>query len=80
MNDPRWRGRVGVVINVEARGNREARVYLFQTSPGDAALVDLYARQRAAHRPPVRSMARSTNILPNDTDLTPFLRRRDRGL
>src|SRR5690242_12396051 len=34
--------RVGVVVNVEARGTR-GQSLLFQTSPGDGKLIDLYA-------------------------------------
>ena len=37
------KARVGAVVNVEARGTR-GRSLLFQTSPGDSALIDLYAR------------------------------------
>lgn len=69
--DPAARGRTGVVVNVEARGNRGPSV-LFQTSPGDAAFVDLYAR--AAPHPAASSLyAEIYKILPTDTDLTPFL-------
>ena len=72
LNNPSWRDRVGVVINVEARGNK-GKSYLFQTSAGDATLVDLYA-SHAAH--PAASSLYDTiyRYLPNDTDLTPFLR------
>jgi hypothetical protein len=60
------------VINVEARGN-QGPSYLFQTGPGDAPLIELYARH-------VRHYATSSlygeiyKYLPNDTDLTPFLK------
>ena len=63
LHDPAWRARVGVVINVEARGN-QGRSYLFQTSPGDGALVDLYARNVPHPGDHVRSMAKSTNFCP----------------
>jgi hypothetical protein len=65
------RDRVGVVVNVEARGNQGPSL-LFQTSPGDAPLIDLYARS-------VPEYATSSlfaviyKALPNDTDLTVFL-------
>jgi Peptidase family M28 len=63
--------RVGAVVNVEARGTRGPSL-LFQTSPGDGKLIDLYA----AH---VRDVATSSlyaeiyKFLPNDTDLTLFI-------
>jgi hypothetical protein len=64
--------RVGVVINVEARGTRGASL-LFQTSPGDGRLIDLYA-----HSAPVMATsslyAEIYKFLPNDTDLTLFIR------
>ncbi len=71
LADPKWRARVGVVINLEARGN-QGRSFLFQTSPGDAALVDLYA-QAVPHLATSSLYAEIYKILPNDTDLTPFL-------
>lgn len=66
-----WRERAGIVVNVEARGSK-GQSLLFQTSPGDGALVDLYARNVS------RAAASSLygeiyKFLPNDTDLTPFL-------
>ena len=70
--DPRWRQRVGVAINVEARGSN-GQSLLFQTSPGDARLVDLYARN--APRFATSSLYDVIyKVLPNDTDLTPFLK------
>jgi hypothetical protein len=64
--------RTGAVINVEARGN-QGPSYLFQTSPGDAKLIDLYAA--SVPRFAASSLyAEIYKILPNDTDLTPFLR------
>jgi hypothetical protein len=69
--DPANLARTGAVVNVEARGNRGPSL-LFQTSPGDAALIDLYAR--AAPHPSTSSVyAEIYKRLPNDTDLTPFL-------
>ncbi len=71
VDDARWRARAGIVVNVEARGSK-GQSLLFQTSPGDGALVDLYARN-------VPRVATSSlygeiyRFLPNDTDLTPFL-------
>ncbi|HJR57463.1 MAG TPA: M20/M25/M40 family metallo-hydrolase [Rhizomicrobium sp.] len=65
------RARTGVVVNVEARGNQGPSL-LFQTHVGDAPLIDLYAR--AAPHPATSSLyAEIYKILPNNTDLTPFL-------
>lgn len=69
--DPALKARVGVVVNVEARGNNGPSL-LFQTSPGDGRLIDLYDAN-------VPSYATSSlfaviyKALPNDTDLTIFL-------
>jgi hypothetical protein len=71
LRDPAARAKIGAVINVEARGN-QGPSYLFQTSAGDAALIDLYAGG-------VSQYATSSlygeiyKYLPNDTDLTPML-------
>jgi MFS family permease len=72
LNQPAWRNRIGLVINAETRGN-SGPSYLFQTSAGDAGLVDLYAKG-VAH-PATSSLYHEIyKILPNDTDLTPFLK------
>ncbi len=71
LADPSWRPRVGVVINLESRGN-QGRSFLFQTSPGDGALVRFYA-QSVPHLATSSLYAEIYKILPNDTDLTPFL-------
>jgi hypothetical protein len=72
LRDPGWRARVGVVINVEARGTKGPS-YLFQTSAGDEKLVALYAHSVA--RPETSSLyGEIYHYLPNDTDLTPFLK------
>lgn len=66
------RQRVGAVVNVEARGTRGQSI-LFQTSPGDGHLIDLYA----AHVPRYATSSLYAEIykyLPNDTDLTLFIR------
>jgi Peptidase family M28 len=71
LDNPAFKARVGAVINVEARGNQGPSL-LFQTSPGDGPLIDLYARN-------VPEFATSSlfaviyKLLPNDTDLTVFL-------
>ncbi|MGN6149000.1 MAG: M20/M25/M40 family metallo-hydrolase, partial [Rhizomicrobium sp.] len=70
--DANLKDRVGVVVNVEARGTR-GQSLLFQTSPGDGKLIDLYA-----HSVPVLATsslyAEIYKFLPNDTDLTLFIR------
>ena len=71
VEDSRWRDRVGVVINDDQRGSA-GQSLLFQTSPGDARLIDLYAH--SAPRLATSSLyGEIFKILPNDTDLTPFL-------
>jgi len=71
VEDARWRARAGIVINVEARGSK-GQSLLFQTSPGDAGLVDLYARN-VPHAATSSLYGEIYKFLPNDTDLTPFL-------
>jgi len=72
LDNPRLRARVGVVVNMDPRGSRGPS-FLYQTSPGDGPLIDLYARS-------VRFYQTSSlfsviyKFLPNDTDLTLFLR------
>ncbi len=71
LKDPLRRARTGVVINVEARGNRGPS-YLFQTSKGNGPLVDLYAA--SAPRYATSSLyGEIYKYLPNDTDFTPVL-------
>lgn len=72
-----FRDNIGVVVNVEARGNQGPSL-LFQTSAGDAKLIDLYAKS-------VPEYATSSlfaviyRLLPNDTDLTIFLNKQLTG-
>ena len=71
LNDPVQRAQVGAVVNVEARGNQGPSL-MFQTSPGNARLIDLYA----ASVPQYATSSLTSVIykyLPNDTDLTLFL-------
>lgn len=71
LHDPALRARIGAVINVEARGNRGPSL-LFQTSPGDAPLIDLYAKSASAFA--TSSLYDEIyRFLPNDTDLTLFI-------
>lgn len=71
LRDPAARAQVGVVINVEARGN-QGTSYLFQTSPGDARLIDVYAKS-VSHFATSSFSAEIYKMMPNDTDLTPVL-------
>ena len=71
LDQPNYRDMAGTVINVEARGSTGPS-FLFQTSPGDARLIELYAKN-------VKQYATSSvydeiyHYLPNDTDLTLFI-------
>ena len=71
LRDPAARAGIGAVINLDVRGNR-GRSFLFQTSAGDARLMDLYA----AHAADYAASSIGVEIykyMPNDTDLTPML-------
>ena len=72
LHDPALRARVGAVINVEARGNH-GRSLLFQTSAGDGRLIDLYAGS-VGNYATSSLYAEIYRLLPNDTDLTLFIR------
>jgi len=73
LDNADFRQQVGAVINVEARGNQGPSL-LFQMSPGDSRLLELYARNA-----PTYATSSLTEViykmLPNDTDLTLFIRR-----
>jgi len=61
---------VEAVVNCDARGT-DGPAYLFETSPGNADLVRLYAR--SVERPCATSAAYEVyKRMPNDTDLTVF--------
>jgi hypothetical protein len=65
-----WASDVGVVINLEARGS-SGQSLMFETSPGNAWLIDAYAK--SVPFPASNSlMYEIYRIMPNDTDLTPF--------
>jgi hypothetical protein len=71
LHDPKLKARVGAVINVEARGNQGSS-FLFQTSPGDGPLIDLYAKNTTDYA--TSSVYHEIyRFLPNDTDLTLFI-------
>ena len=72
LDNHQMKSLVGAVVNVEARGNQGPSL-LFQTSPGDGPLINLYADS-------VHAFAASSlfpvvyKFLRNDTDLTLFIR------
>jgi hypothetical protein len=66
------KARVGVVVNVEARGT-QGRSLLFQTSPADSKLIDLYASNLNFYSTS-SLFAEIYKLLPNDTDLTLFIK------
>ncbi len=71
-------GELTTVINVEARGTRGPSL-MFETSPGSAWLVELYAR--AALHPVTSSVFPAVyRTLPNDTDFSIFAQRGVQGL
>lgn len=72
------RDRVGVVINVEARGTR-GLTSMFETSRGNRALVS--TALAGVERPQATSLAAEVYArMPNDTDLSVFLRAGRPGL
>ncbi|MFN2548337.1 MAG: M28 family peptidase, partial [Myxococcales bacterium] len=63
---------VAAIVNLEARGT-EGPSLMFETSPGNEGLIDLYAK--AIPRPVTNSLSYAIyKQLPNDTDLTVFKR------
>jgi hypothetical protein len=69
---------VRVVLNFEGRGSH-GPVLMFETGPGNAALVRVF--QRADPHPIASSLfPEAYRYLPNDTDFTVFLRSGIRGL
>lgn len=70
LNHP-WVTEVGLIANYEARGTA-GQSLMFQTSPGNAWLVEQYAS--AAPRPATSSLLYEIyRMLPNDTDLSVYL-------
>jgi len=62
--------RVGVVVNFDARGASGPST-MFETGPGNARLIDLFAR--AVARPATNSLAYEVyKLLPNDTDFSVY--------
>ncbi|MCM1455755.1 MAG: M20/M25/M40 family metallo-hydrolase, partial [Bacteroides sp.] len=65
-----WLKDVNLVINVESRGET-GPVYLFQTSDNNTKLIEFY---KNAGFPYTFSVAAEIyNMMPNDTDLSPFI-------
>ncbi len=73
LQNPQLKSRVGAVVNVEARGTRGPSL-LFQTSAGDAPLIDLYAAHVSTAYATSSLYEEIYKFLPNDTDLTLFIR------
>ncbi len=72
------RGRVGVVLNMEARGDA-GRAAMFQTGPDNGGLIALMAQ--TARRPSANSLASTVyERMPNDTDFTHALNKGLPGL
>jgi len=64
--------RVGVVVNVEARGASGPSL-MFETGPGNSRLMDLFAH--AVTRPSANSVSYEVyRLLPNDTDFSIYRR------
>lgn len=63
-----WARELGVVLNFEARGSR-GPVLLFETSPGNAWMIEQY--RSTARRPSANALAYAAyQRMPNDTDLS----------
>src|SRR5438874_3536929 len=71
LQNAAFKARVGAAVNVEARGTSGPSL-LFQTSPGDARLIDLYAANVPA-KAASSLFVEIYKLLPNDTDLTLFI-------
>jgi hypothetical protein len=65
------RDKIAAVVNVDVRGD-SGPSFLFQTSPGDAGLIDLYAKG-VSHYATSSISGIVYKYMPNDTDLTPAL-------
>lgn len=69
---------VGVALNFEARGS-SGPVFMFETSPGNARLIDRFA-ESAAYPASNSFLSNIYGLLPNDTDLSVFKQARLQGL
>lgn len=71
-------GRLGPVLNMEARGGG-GRVYMFETSEDNGALVELF--RKVTHNPSSNSLSVFLyRLMPNDTDFTVVRRHGGTGL
>lgn len=69
-----WAGDIGLMLNFEGRGNAGTSL-MFETSTGNAALIDEYARAAADAHPVTASLFYEIyRLLPNDTDYSVFKR------
>lgn len=72
-----WLDDVNLVINVEGRGNK-GPLFMFQTSEKNSKIIELYGK---AGFPYSFSVAADIyDMLPNDTDLSPFLEKGFAGM
>ena len=72
-----WLENVNLVLNVESRGET-GPVYMFQTSPNNRKLIEFYNH---AGFPYTFSLAAQIyDMMPNDTDLSPFIEHGYHGL
>src|SRR5207253_129548 len=73
-----WAKDVGLVVNLDARGNRGSSV-MFETSEGNGWLIAEFAR--AVPHPLAASLSMDVyRLLPNDTNMTVFKRAGMAGL
>lgn len=77
VENDEWAREIALVLNFEFRGNR-GPVYMFQTSEGNAALIRGFAQ--APQSIGSSLMSEIYRRLPNDTDMTVFLKRGYRGM
>jgi len=64
---------VSMILNLEGRGVR-GPVYMFETSPNDLNVVRFF-QEATRHRMSYSLTTAILRMMPNDTDLTPFLER-----
>ena len=72
FNDHPWRDRIGVVVNLEARGGG-GRAMMFETGPGNRQTIDLFAKavSKADGGATSNSLAVLVyELMPNGTDFT----------
>jgi hypothetical protein len=72
-----WAKEIGVVLNFDGRGNRGS-VLMFETSEGNAWLVDAFAKTPHPHGSSLAYEAYKR--MPNDTDFTVFKKRGAAGM